>query len=84
MARFMPDGQRVRPTNAFVVFGAEDVEGSVPARFERQVRIHAGRVAVKTGACALTYDELNRAANRIAHAREHTRCTPRDVGASTT
>jgi amino acid adenylation domain-containing protein len=59
---------RVRPTNPFVVFPQEDVEGSVPARFERQVKLHGGRIAVKTAAHALTYAELNRAANRIAHA----------------
>jgi amino acid adenylation domain-containing protein len=64
----MTDGQRVRPTNPFVVFGKEDVEGSVSARFERQVRIHPGRVAVKTAGQALTYGELNCVANRIAHA----------------
>ena len=68
MARLMTDGKRVQPTNPFVMFGTEDVEGSVPARFEQQVRLHSGRVAVKTAAHVLTYDELNHAANRIAHA----------------
>jgi amino acid adenylation domain-containing protein len=66
MARATPPS--VGPTNPFVVFPREDVDGSVPARFERQVEIHAGRIAVKTGAHTLTYAELNRAANRIAHA----------------
>lgn len=44
-----------------------EIEGSIGARFERQVRRHAGRLAVKSGDRALTYDALNRAANRVAH-----------------
>jgi amino acid adenylation domain-containing protein len=56
------------PTNPFVEFSKEDVERSVPDRFERQVRTHPWRTAVKVDGQALTYDELNRAANRIAHA----------------
>lgn len=68
MPRILSHTQRVRPANPFVEFGREDVEGSVTARFERQVRMHGLRVAVKTAAGTLTYDALNRVANRIAHA----------------
>ena len=61
-------GRRVRPTNDFIEFRNEEIEQSVPARFEEQVRRHSTRVAVKTRGDALTYDALNRAANRVASA----------------
>ena len=61
-------GRRVRPTNDFIEFRNEEVEQSVPARFEEQVRRHSTRLAVKTPGEALTYDALNRAANRVASA----------------
>ncbi len=46
----------------------EDVETSIPARFEKIVHMYPERLAVKDRDRALTYDQLNRAANRIAHA----------------
>lgn len=49
-------------------FPRAEIEGSIVARFERQVRIHADRLAIKSEDRALTYDELNRVANRVAHA----------------
>jgi amino acid adenylation domain-containing protein len=49
-------------------FKFEDVEQSMSARFEEIVRRHPGRLAVKMGESALTYEQLNHAANRIAHA----------------
>lgn len=45
----------------------DPVEQSIPARFESQVLQHPHRLAVKTRSEALTYDELNQAANRVAH-----------------
>jgi amino acid adenylation domain-containing protein len=54
-------------TGTVVEFPIEDVETSIPARFEKIVRKHANRLAVKMGDESLTYDELNRYANRIAH-----------------
>src|SRR5436305_556661 len=39
-----------------------------PERFERQARRHPARLAVKTRKRQLTYAELNRLANRVAHA----------------
>ncbi|HYA30227.1 MAG TPA: non-ribosomal peptide synthetase [Acidobacteriota bacterium] len=41
---------------------------SLTACFEEQVLRHGGRVAVKDRCHFLTYDQLNRAANRLAHA----------------
>lgn len=56
------------PTEKFIEFRKEEIEQSIPERFEDQVRKHSQRLAIKTKENALTYDELNKAANRIAHA----------------
>ncbi|MBA2448197.1 MAG: non-ribosomal peptide synthetase [Chloroflexi bacterium] len=61
-------GQRVHPTNPFVEFRKEEVEQSIPARFEQQVATYADRLAVKSRRHELTYGALNRAANRAARA----------------
>ena len=52
----------------FVPFGRDDVEQSIAARFEQQVRRHSHGLAVRTARDTWTYDALNRRANRIAHA----------------
>ena len=54
------------PSGRFVEFRAEDIEQSLPARFEQQVDAHADRVAVQTPSEAWTYRDLDRAANRVA------------------
>ncbi len=56
------------PTGRFEVFSEEEIEQSIPERFEKIVREHPGRLAVKARACSLTYAALNHAANQIAHA----------------
>jgi amino acid adenylation domain-containing protein len=60
--------RRVHPTNRFTPIASHEVEQSVPQRFEAQVRRSPDRLAVKTRAHAWTYAELNRHANRLAHA----------------
>jgi amino acid adenylation domain-containing protein len=55
------------PTGRFVEFPIEDVERSIPERFERIVRQYPDRIAVKTRDHQCTYDELNKRANRLAH-----------------
>jgi len=60
--------RRVRPTNAFLEFTRDEVEQSVPERFEKQVLLYADRPAVKTATHELTYRRLNQAANRVARA----------------
>ena len=45
-----------------------EIETSVPDRFEEQVRLHGGLIAVKCGDFAITYEELNASANRVAWA----------------
>ncbi|MDP2604424.1 MAG: non-ribosomal peptide synthetase [Deltaproteobacteria bacterium] len=46
----------------------EEFERSIPDRFEEHVRKHPDRLAFKTTKDALTWDALNRAANRVARA----------------
>jgi amino acid adenylation domain-containing protein len=57
---------RVRPTTPFILFRKEDVEQSVSSRFEQQVSKYPGHLAIKKRDHAVTYDSLNRMANRIA------------------
>jgi amino acid adenylation domain-containing protein len=58
--------QRAGPTNPFIRFEESEIEQSIPARFEKQVRLYPDRIAVKSGETVLTYDALNKAANRLA------------------
>src|SRR5437762_8341631 len=60
--------RRVTPTNPFLPFPPNEVEGSIPARFEAQVRRYPDRLAVSGPTRRLTYRELNQAANRVANA----------------
>lgn len=67
-ARHSSDGRHIQPINPFVEFNKADIEQSIADRFERQAGKFSGRIAVKTHSQTLTYDELNRASNRLAHA----------------
>jgi amino acid adenylation domain-containing protein len=73
IAKFPPEQQAIRdrcfhPSGTFVEFPIEDVEQSIPQRFEKIVRMYPDRLAVKDKDRSLTYDELNKAADRIARA----------------
>ncbi len=66
-----PEQQAIRakcfhPSGEFEEFPMEDVEKSIPERFEKIVRLYPERVAVKTIAEVVTYAELNARANRFA------------------
>jgi amino acid adenylation domain-containing protein len=52
----------------FPGFSEQDLCTSVPARFEKIVRRYPEKLAVKSSRHAWSYDELNRGANRLAHA----------------
>src|SRR5439155_3996037 len=54
--------------SGFVEFQREEIEQSIPQRFEQQVQRYPDRIAVETRTHQLTYAALNRLANRIAHA----------------
>jgi amino acid adenylation domain-containing protein len=56
------------PAGGFVEFTQEEVEQSISNRFEKMALLHSNRTAVESGNQSVTYDELNRLANRIAHA----------------
>ena len=56
------------PSGTFVEFRKAEIEQSLPARFEQMVRLYRGRVAIKTRTQAITYEELNISANRVAQA----------------
>ena len=56
------------PAASFIEFPKEEIELSIPERFERQAAKFPQRVAVKSADGELTYDDLNRAANRLARA----------------
>ncbi|MGH7830377.1 MAG: AMP-binding protein, partial [Candidatus Binatia bacterium] len=68
-----PEQQAIRakcfhPSGAFVEFTKEEIEQSIPARFEQQVGKYPERIAVQSKNHTLTYEALNRAANRAARA----------------
>lgn len=68
-----PEQQAIRdkcfhPSGTFVEFPIEDVETSIPARFEKIVRRYPDQMAVKMEGSGLTYNSLNKSANRIAWA----------------
>jgi non-ribosomal peptide synthetase component F len=70
--RLPPEQETIRakcfhPRGTFVAIPEEDVETSIPARFEKIVRAHPDHLAIKTPEDELTYTELNSAANRVAH-----------------
>ena len=56
------------PTGRFEEFAKEEVEQSIPDRFEKIVKLFPDRVAIKEREQAITYTDLNERANRIAHA----------------
>ena len=56
------------PTGTFTPFAIEDIEMSVPDRFEGIVAQYGNRMAIKTQRHALTFNDVNHLANRIAHA----------------
>ena len=56
------------PPLPFVEFKIDDTRQSIAQRFEQQARRYPNRLAVKHNQRALTYNQLNVAANRVAHA----------------
>ena len=56
------------PTGKFTEFKKEEIEQSIPDRFEQQVAKYPHRIAVNSRKHTFTYEALNRFANRIAWA----------------
>lgn len=68
-----PEQQAIRdkcfhPSGTFVEFREEEIEQSIPDRFEKIVARFPDRVAIEIENQQITYDQLNRAANRLARA----------------
>jgi amino acid adenylation domain-containing protein len=57
----------IRPGRSFVEFKKEDIEQSLPQRFEKQVAKYPQRAALKFKSVEVTYEALNKAANCVAH-----------------
>ena len=68
----------VHPSGNFVQFTKDETKQSITARFEKQVLLSPRRLAVKTSTRCLTYAQLNRTSNRLAHVilKEHGRLGP--------
>ena len=72
-AMLPPEQEAIRakcfhPSGTFIPFRKEEVEQSISSRFEKMVEMYAGRIAVKAKDHVFTYDALNAAVNRVAHA----------------
>src|SRR5262249_48076669 len=52
--------------NGFVPFEMSAAEQSIPSRFREQVLCHPDKLAIKTSDSCYTYQDLDRASNRIA------------------
>jgi len=68
-----PEQERLRarcfhPTGTFAKFKRHEIEQSIPQRLEQMASRYPERFAVKTRTRALSYEQLNHAANRLGHA----------------
>jgi acyl-coenzyme A synthetase/AMP-(fatty) acid ligase len=59
---------RTDPVRRAEALGSEETEFSIPACFERFARLHPSGIAVKSNYAELSWDQLNRMANRVARA----------------
>ena len=69
--RIPPEQQAIRDkcfhrSGTFIEFDKFAVEQPISDRFEEQVRKYPNRLALKSKRQAVTYDQLNRVANRLA------------------
>ena len=58
----------IRSSASFTPYERAELGQSIPDRFEKIVTSCCDRNAVQSGTSIFTYDELNRSANRLAHA----------------
>ncbi len=57
---------RVEAVHPYTPFGDDELDQSIPERFEKQVLIHPDRLAIRSHDGSFTYADLNRTANRLA------------------
>ncbi|MGZ8467315.1 MAG: AMP-binding protein, partial [Candidatus Binatia bacterium] len=67
MTRRLAKSRRIRSSENHSL-GIDRAAQSLTGRFEQQAALHGARLALKTLNQALTYDQLNRAANRLGRA----------------
>jgi non-ribosomal peptide synthetase component F len=72
VAYLLPEQQAIRakcfhPSGVFVEFSKNDVEQSIPERFEKMVSQYPNQIAIDVGTQVVTYSELNAMANRVAY-----------------
>jgi len=73
VSKLPPEQQAIRdkcfhPSGTFVEFPKEDVESSIPARFEKVVKRYPDQLAIRSELCRWSYQELGEVAKRIARA----------------
>lgn len=68
----------ISPSGAFTQFTRNEIEQSIPSRFEQIVDRWPSRIAVKVRDQTLTYDMLNKLSNRIAHALRSFSCASKE------
>ena len=56
----------IKPFDSFLEFQRDDIEQSISRRFEAVARTYPDRIAVSAQENQYSYDQLNRAANRVA------------------
>src|SRR5258707_13023262 len=56
----------VPPASGFIPFADNDIEQSIPERFEKMVRAGGHRVAIGSGSELYSLASVNRTANRLA------------------
>ena len=56
----------VQPASGFIGFADNDIEQSIPERFEKMVRACGNRVAIGSNRELYSFDSVNRTANRLA------------------
>ena len=57
---------RVEAVYPYAPFGDEEIDQSIPERFEKQALAHPDRVAIGARERFFTFDGMNRTANRLA------------------
>src|SRR5262245_61579730 len=58
----------VHPMGAFVEFREDEINQSIPDRFEQQVAKYPDRMAIGGNSVTFSYEALNKLANRLARA----------------
>ena len=61
-----PHTTRIEARFPWTPFGDDELEQSIPERFERRALTHPDRLAIRSPEQSFTYDRLNRVANRLA------------------